>query len=113
MKISEYREGYLFIQYDESTSPAALISLMKEMAQICRAKNCTKILADLRNATGTPDLFQRYQLGVTGAILLRGLQIALLYHTNENNRFAESVAVNRGLQVVSFTGQRSFPALFR
>jgi hypothetical protein len=97
MKTIEEREGYLFVEYDESTNTAALIALMEEIARVCRAKNHKKILADLRNTTGKPDLFQRYELGVTGATILRGLQIALVYRADENNRFAESVAVNRGL----------------
>jgi hypothetical protein len=100
MKIIEERAGYLFVAYDGATDSASLISLMEEMAQICRAKNLKKILADLRDTVGRPNLFQRYELGVMGAIILRGLQIALVYHADENNRFAESVAVNRGLTAI-------------
>src|SRR5690349_1034460 len=100
MKTIEEREGCIFVEYDGPTDSVALISLMEEMARTCRAKNCKKVLADLRNTTGTPSLFQRYELGVTGAIILRGLQIALVYHADENNHFAESVAVNRGLSAM-------------
>jgi hypothetical protein len=97
MKTIEEREGYLFVEYDGSTDSIVLILLMEEMVKVCRDKNLKKILADLRKTTGTPDLFQRYELGVTGANILRGLQIAVVYRTDENNHFAESVAVNRGL----------------
>ncbi len=100
MKTIQERKGYLFVEYDESTNSTALISLMEEMAGVCKVKNLKKILADLRNTTGTPDLSQRYELGVMGATILRGLQTALVYQTDENNRFAESVALNRGLQAM-------------
>ena len=100
MKIIEECEGYLFVKYDESIDSAALISLMEEMAGICKVKNLKKILADLRNTVGTADLFQRYELGVTGANILRGLQLALVYRADKNNHFAESVAVNRGLSAM-------------
>jgi hypothetical protein len=98
MKNIEYRDEYVFVEYNESIDTSVLISLMKEIAQVCEARNCKKILADLRNAAGTPNLFQRFQLGVMGAGLLRGIsQIAVVYRADENNHFAESVAVNRGL----------------
>jgi hypothetical protein len=97
MKIIEERAGYLYVEYDGPTDSNALISLMEEMARVCKTRECKKILADLRNTTGKLNLFQRYELGVVGAVILRGLQIAIVYKTDENNHFAESVAVNRGL----------------
>lgn len=100
MKVIEERAGYLYVEYDGPTDSAALISLMEEMARVCKAKDCKKILADLRNTSGELNLFQRYELGVVGAVLLRGLQIAIVYKADENNHFAESVAVNRGLPAI-------------
>jgi hypothetical protein len=100
MKTIEEREDYLFVEYDGSTNSTALISLMEEIARVCRDKKLKKVLADMRKTAETLDLTQRYELGVTGANILRGLQIAVVYHTDENNSFAESVAVNRGLQAM-------------
>lgn len=100
MKNIEYRENYLFIEYDEATDSPALISLMNEMAKVCKTKNYKKILVDLRKTNGTPNLSQRYQLGVLAADVLRGLKIAVVYRPDENNQFAESVATNRGLSAI-------------
>jgi hypothetical protein len=100
MKNIEYREDYLFIEYDEEANPPALVSLMKEIAQICQMKNYKKILADLSKTRGTLNLSQRYELGVIAVNMLRGLKIAVVYHADQNNQFAESVAVNRGLPAI-------------
>jgi hypothetical protein len=100
MKNIEYREDYLFIEYDEAVNSPALISLMKEIVQICQIKNYKKVLADLSRTRGILNLSQRYELGVIGADMLRGLKIAVVYHPDENNQFAESVAVNRGLPAI-------------
>jgi hypothetical protein len=100
MKNIEYRENYLFVEYDEAMDSPALISLMNEMVKICKAENYKKILADLRKTRGILSLSQRYQLGVLAADILRGLKIVVVYHTDENNPFAESVATNRGLSAM-------------
>jgi hypothetical protein len=100
MKNIEYRENYLFIEYDEAMNSTTLISVMKEIAQICKTKNYKKILADLRKTKDALNLSQRYQLGVLAADILRGFKIAVVYHTDENNQFAESVATNRGLPAI-------------
>jgi hypothetical protein len=100
MKNIEYRENYLFIEYDEAMNSPVLISLMSEIAEICKTENYKKILADLRKTNSVLNLSQRYQLGVLAADILRGLKIAVVYHSDENNQFAESVATNRGLPAI-------------
>jgi len=98
MKIIERRDSYIFVYYDEKNDVNSLITLMEEIAEACKKENIRKVLGDLSNMTGEPNFIDRFKLGIAGVKLLRGLaKIAIIYKQVESNRFAENVAVNRGL----------------
>ena len=98
MKTFDVRDGYLFVYYDEKNDVNSLIELMTEVAEICKRKNIRKLLADLSNMQGEPRFLDRFTLGVSAVWILRGIsKTALVYRDVETNKFAETVAVNRGL----------------
>jgi hypothetical protein len=98
MKTIEVRDGYVFIYYDEQNEVNALIALMHEVAEVCKREKIRKILADLSHMQGEPSPIDRFTLGVSAVWILRGVsKSALVYRNVESNRFAETVAVNRGL----------------
>ena len=98
MKTIEVRDEYVFVYYDGTNEVNALIELMREIAQVCKQQNLTKLLGDLSNMTGEATILSRFRLGVAAVTIFRGMKkIALIYQNVETNRFAETVAVNRGL----------------
>lgn len=98
MKTFEVRDSYLYIYYDESGDVNSLIDLMKEISEICKKEKLKKILADLSKITGDLTILDRFRLGVAAVSIFRGLsKAAVIYKKVESNRFAETVAVNRGL----------------
>jgi len=98
MKTIDIRDGYVFVYYDGQNDVNSLIALMNEVAEACKRENIHKLLADLSNMQGEPNFLDRFTLGVSGVWILRGIsKSAIVYRNVESNRFAETVAVNRGL----------------
>jgi hypothetical protein len=98
MKTIEVRNNYLYVYYDETNKVNALVELMKEIAETCKKENITKLLADLANMAGEATILNRFRLGVAAVSIFKGMtKIAIVYKNVESNRFAETVAVNRGL----------------
>jgi len=79
MKTIDIRDGYVFVYYDGQNDVNSLI-------------------ADLSKMQGEPNFLDRFTLGVSGVWILREIsRSAIVYRNVESNRFAETVAVNRGL----------------
>jgi hypothetical protein len=98
MKTIEVLKEYVSVYYDGSNDLNILITLMEEIAEVCKRENKKKLLIDLRNMTGEPKFMDRFRLGITAVRIFRGfLKIAIVYKKVESNRFAETVAINRGL----------------
>lgn len=99
MKILEVRNNYLYVYYDDTNDVHALIVLMQEIADICKKEKIKKVLADLSNMTGEPTILNRFRAGIAAVKIFRGMaiKVAIVYKEVESNRFAETVAVNRGL----------------
>lgn len=98
MKIIEVLDKYVSVYYNGSNDVNILMSLMEEIGEVCKKENKKKLLIDLRNMSGEPKFMDRFRLGITAVRVFRGLsKVALVYKKVESNRFAETVAVNRGL----------------
>ena len=98
MKTIDVRDGYVFVYYDGQNDVDFLTALMTEVAETCNRENIQKLLADLSNMQGEPRFVDRFTLGVAAVWILRGIsKTALVYKDVETNKFAETVAVNRGL----------------
>jgi len=98
MKTIEVLDKYVSVYYDGTNDVNILMSLMEEIADVCKKENKKKLLIDLREMTGEPKFMDRFRLGITAVRVFRGLsKVALVYKKVESNRFAETVAVNRGL----------------
>ena len=89
-------------------------ALIKQIIEVYVAHKATKILVDLRKVTGDRTTMQRFELGVLAADKYHEIQSKLNLPNcffaavgNEPivdpNRFAETVAVNRGLNIKVFT----------
>lgn len=99
MKTLEVRNNYLYVYYDDTNDVNALIVLMQEIADICKKEKIKKVLGDLSNMTGEASILVRFRAGIAAVKIFRGmgLKIAIVYKKVDTNRFAETVAVNRGL----------------
>lgn len=98
MKTIEVLDKYVSVYYDGLNDVNILMSLMEEIGKVCKKENKKKLLIDLRDMTGEPKFMDRFRLGITAVRVFRGLsKVALVYKKVESNRFAETVAVNRGL----------------
>ena len=98
MKTIDVRDGYVFVYYDGQNDVDSLTALMTEVAETCKRENIQKLLADLSNMQGEPRFVDRFTLGVAAVWILRGIRkTAVVYGDVETNKFAETVAVNRGL----------------
>ena len=98
MKTIEVHNAYVLIYYDGPNDVDILITLMKEIAEVCKRENIKKLLIDLRNMTGEPKFIDRFKLGIAAVGIFRALsRVAIVYKNVETNRFAEIVASNRGL----------------
>ena len=92
------RGDCLIVEYSGPTDPEHIIPLMQEAALECSRRGCQRILADLRQASTMMSLLDRFDLGVLGAEMFRGIsQVAIVAPASEDNASSESVAVNRGL----------------
>ncbi|MBL8051528.1 MAG: hypothetical protein JNM46_09935 [Anaerolineales bacterium] len=98
MKTIEVRKDYVYAYYDGTNDVDTLIALMEEVAELSKKENVKKLLADLRNMSGEPTILSRFRVGIAGVRILRGMtKVAIVYKKVDSNRFAETVAVNRGL----------------
>lgn len=103
MKIIEHKGEYIFVDYREPYIYKNAVKLLKEAAEICATENCKKILFRFVDMPGKVRTLDRFELGVQGAIILRHVaRIAVVYRREEMDKFLETVAVNRGLNIRLF-----------
>ncbi|MEN9563557.1 MAG: hypothetical protein RIR73_1801 [Chloroflexota bacterium] len=105
MNVIENRDGYIYATYNGQYKYEKLLELAKEAARYCTQGKRTKVLANLLNMTGKVESFDRFKLGVQGALIFRNTiaQVAAVYHQTEIDRFAENTAVNRGMNTRIFS----------
>lgn len=103
MKLIENKGEYIFIDYREPYTYINALKLLKEAAEVCAAGNCNKLLLRFADMPGKVKTLDRFELGVQGAFILRRIaRIAVVYRREEMDRFMETVAANRGLNIRLF-----------
>jgi hypothetical protein len=103
MKTIENKGGYVSVYYNNVYRFEELIELMKEAFERCRADDCSLLLVNLQDMPGTLKTMDRFKLGVQGAGIFKGMiKIAVVFRKAELNWFAETVAVNRGMNARVF-----------
>ena len=97
------KKGYLSVEYAKPYNIDDLLSFSKEALEISKAEGYKKLFLDISKMPGRIKPMERYEVGVKAATLFRyKLKVAVLYKTEEINRFAETVALNRGMNVKIF-----------
>lgn len=98
MENIERRNGYLYLKYSEPYLFERYIAISKQVYNICLTENYSKVLVDILDMPGKIKTMDRFTIGVEGTLIFRGkVKIAILYRTEEIDKFAETVGVNRGL----------------
>ena len=104
MKIIENRGGYIYAQNDNPYNFQEVIELAKEVASKCLAENQTKVLVNLSNMRGKLQPMDKFNLGVQGAMIFRKVaQVTVVYDKSQIDGFAETVAINRGMNTRIFS----------
>jgi hypothetical protein len=104
MKTIQNQGPYLLVKFTDPYQLDQLVELMKEVGAVCRGENLSKVLVDLHEMPGKVSTMDRFQLGVEGANIFRGLaKVAVVYRKSEMNWFAETVSKNRGASVRVFS----------
>jgi hypothetical protein len=101
------KPGYLHLTVTGENSPRAVIEYMREVVRACTVRNCWTILIEERlsgNRLGMTDVFDIASRGgmELGGRFDRIAYVDALAPANDLMRFAETVAVNRGLPLKVF-----------
>ena len=104
MKKIEKRDGYIYVEYDEVYSLDAFVSTSKYVFDLCQKEHCKKVFVNVANMPGKVRTFQRFEIGVQGALIFHNaIKVAVLYRKEEIDWFAETVSKNRGLNAKIFS----------
>lgn len=87
--------------YDPS-SALKLLSLIPVEAERVASGH---VLVDIRGVIGEGSTLARFEMGATAARLLPPLRVAIVWRVETTDRFAETVAVNRGANLRVFSGE--------
>lgn len=91
---------YLLVEPAGAYSLKYLLATIHEVAEHCRRENLTKVLIDLRAVEGSPNIFERYLLGLEIARKWgQTLKASILVRAEVANRMTENTAVNRGARI--------------
>jgi hypothetical protein len=83
-------------------SGLALLSLIPVEAQHFA---CRHVLVDIRGVIGEGSTLSRFEMGATAARLLPPLRVAIVWRAETTDRFAETVALNRGANLRVFASE--------
>lgn len=104
MKKIEQRNGYIYVEYDEAYSLDVFVSTSKYVFALCQREQCKKVFVNVTNMPGKVRTFQRFEIGVQGALIFHNaIKVAVLYRKEEIDWFAETVSKNRGLNAKIFS----------
>lgn len=91
---------HLLVEVSGKYSLRSMLSTVYEVAEHCRKEGLKKVLVDLRNLDGNPNIFDRYLLGLEIARKWGPrIKAAILTRAEMANRMAENTAVNRGARI--------------
>lgn len=99
----EKRSGYVYFEYPGEYNFKQVLDMLKEINRVIAEENAGKVLVYFQNVAHEVTMTDRFNLAVQGAASLRSsVHIACVFNTKTLDRFAENVAVNRGLNVRLF-----------
>jgi hypothetical protein len=102
MSTCQNKGDYLFVEVSEAYSLDILMSTIHEVAEHCRKENLNKALIDLRQMEGSPNIFDRYRIGIEIAKAWGAkIKVAVIAKPGVVNRMAENTAVNRGAKLMT------------
>ena len=101
MSTCQNKGDYLFVEVGEPYSLDLLMSTIHDVADHCQKENLNKVLIDLRKMEGSPNIFDRYRIGIE-IVKAWGskIKVAVLARLGVVNRMAENTAVNRGAKLL-------------
>lgn len=103
----EKRSGYVYFEYPDRYEYTELIELIQQIDQVCAAENSQKVMVNFLAINDEVSLMDRFKLAVKGAQMINHtVRIACIFHTDRLDRFAENVAVNRGLNTRIFNNMQ-------
>jgi len=102
----EDRHDYLYVRVTGPNSPETVVGYMKRVRKECDERNCRRILIDENLDGPRLDLMEIFALVAGGSQEALGFFDAIAYvdekQDMESVRFAETVAVNRGIPAAVF-----------
>jgi len=91
---------YLLVEVAGTYTFKGLIATIHQVAEHCRQEKLSKVLIDLRNVSGNPNNFERYQFGLEIVQAWgREIRAAVVAPAGVSTRMTENTAVNRGAQM--------------
>ena len=92
---------YLLVEVSEAYSLKSIIATIHEVSDHCQKDNLNKVLIDIRKMTGSPNIFDRYRIGIE-IVKIWGPRIrtAIITKPEITNRMTENTAVNRGAKLM-------------
>ncbi|MBN2390526.1 MAG: STAS/SEC14 domain-containing protein [Anaerolineae bacterium] len=96
----EDADGYLMVRVQGEWTADEFGQVMREAANIAQQRGFTRILGDARELAAPKTEFARFQAGQQ-AVKYFGFdfKVAVVYAEEFINKFAENVAVNRGVNL--------------
>ena len=102
MSTCQNKGDYLFVEVNEAYSLDILMSTIHDVAEHCRKENLNKVLIDLRKMEGSPNIFDRYRIGIEIARVWGAkIKVAVIARSGVINRMTENTAVNRGEKLIA------------
>lgn len=91
---------HLWVEASGTYSLKYMLATIQEVAEHCRKEKLNKVLIDLSNMEGNPNIFERYLLGIE-IVRAWGQEIraAIIVRKEATNRMTENTAVNRGARI--------------
>ena len=98
----EEGQGYLIAKVTGEWTLDAVQELIDALAEDCRQRNCKKLLADCMDVRveGRMLEFERFVAGRRVGSKLRHVKLAALFPGHQINKFAESIAIADGADLL-------------
>jgi hypothetical protein len=103
---SELRSGYLYARVTGQNSAETVQHYMQDIVAECQNQQCFRVLIDEQLDGPRLDAIEIFSIASDGAMNTLGVFQAIAYvdpHMGDMADFAETVAVNRGMPVKSFS----------
>jgi len=103
----ELRDGYVAVHISGPYNRASMERMYLRAAEEGRNYGCKRVLIDIRDLLTPIPNWDRYQLGkIVATAWPRDMRFALIAPSQNINKFFETVAVNRGVQLRTVSTER-------